>query len=74
MTGGRSAPAARWRAAIDLELAVPFARLSLTPGERLTLTFRLFSASAAPLARYPADSSLELTVPGDAFEAENWSA
>ena len=32
------------------------------------------SPATAPLARYPADGALQLTVPGDEFEAENWSA
>jgi len=58
-----------------VEMAAPFALLGVQPGERLSLTFRLFAAdSDAPLARYPADGALTLTVPGDGFEAENWSA
>lgn len=58
-----------------LELAVPFARLGAAAGDRLSLTFRLVDpAGGAVLGRYPADGALTLTVPGDAFEAENWSA
>jgi hypothetical protein len=56
-----------------VELAAPFAELGAKPGDRLLLTLRLF-AGDAPLARYPADGALALTVPGDGFEAENWSA
>ena len=56
-----------------VELAAPFASLGAQPGDRLLLTLRLF-AGDAPLARYPADGALALTVPGDGFEAENWSA
>jgi alpha-amylase/alpha-mannosidase (GH57 family) len=68
----QAGPAARGRV---LELAVPFARLGVDAGARLALTFRLVdAASGAPLARYPVDAALWLTVPGDAFEAENWSA
>jgi hypothetical protein len=58
-----------------VELAAPFARLGVRSGDRLTLTVRLFAAdSQAPLGRYPADGALTLSVPGDGFEAENWSA
>ncbi|MGZ3427508.1 MAG: hypothetical protein ACXVCV_12705, partial [Polyangia bacterium] len=56
-----------------VELAAAFAQLGAKPGDRLLLTLRLF-AGDAPLARYPADGALQLTVPGDGFEAENWSA
>jgi alpha-amylase/alpha-mannosidase (GH57 family) len=68
---GAGGPVARGE---RIELAVPFERLALQPGERVTLTFRLFDANGTPLARYPSDSSIQVTVPGDAFEAENWSA
>ena len=47
--------------------------LGARANDRLLLTLRLF-AGDAPLARYPADGALALTVPGDGFEAENWSA
>lgn len=58
-----------------LEAAVSLGRLGLQPGDRLALTFRLFDRTGgAPLARYPAGPALALTVPGDEFEAENWSA
>ena len=58
-----------------VELAVPFLRLGVKAGERLAFNVRLLSADTqAPLARYPADGALTLTVPGDGFEAENWSA
>jgi alpha-amylase/alpha-mannosidase (GH57 family) len=68
----RCGPVARGRA---LELAAPFARLGVTPGDRLALGFRLVvGESGAPLARYPGEGTLPVTVPGDAFEAENWSA
>jgi len=56
-----------------LELAVPFSAFGARADDRLLLTLRLF-AGDAPLARYPADGALALTVPGDGFEAENWSA
>ncbi|HEY2749026.1 MAG TPA: glycoside hydrolase family 57 protein [Polyangia bacterium] len=56
-----------------VELAAPFAALGAAPNDRLLLTLRLV-AGDAPLARYPADGALALTVPGDGFEAENWSA
>jgi hypothetical protein len=56
-----------------VEIAVPFAPLEAKPGDRLLLTFRLF-AGDAPLARYPADGALAVIVPGDEFEAANWSA
>jgi alpha-amylase/alpha-mannosidase (GH57 family) len=56
-----------------LELAMPFTAVVASTGDRLLLTLRLFSGDA-PLARYPADGALALSVPGDGFEAENWSA
>src|SRR6185312_5553049 len=56
-----------------LELAVPFSAFGARADDRLLLTLRLF-AGDAPLGRYPADGALALTVPGDGFEAENWSA
>jgi alpha-amylase/alpha-mannosidase (GH57 family) len=56
-----------------VELAVPFAALEAKPGDKLLLTIRLFSGDA-PLARYPADGALTVTVPDDGFEAANWSA
>ncbi|HEX4461077.1 MAG TPA: glycoside hydrolase family 57 protein [Polyangia bacterium] len=68
----RGGPAARGK---TLELATPFARLGVAAGERLELAFQLFAAgNDAPLARYPADGSVTVIVPGEAFEAENWSA
>ncbi|MDB4971583.1 MAG: glycoside hydrolase family 57 [Myxococcales bacterium] len=58
-----------------VELAVPFAQLGVKTDDKLRLGIRLFeAASEAPLARYPADGALTVTVPGDGFEAENWSA
>ncbi len=56
-----------------VELTAPWSSLGVRPGERLLMIVRLFSGDV-PLARYPADGALELTVPGDGFEAENWSA
>jgi alpha-amylase/alpha-mannosidase (GH57 family) len=56
-----------------VELATPFSSLGAQPNDRLLITVRLFGGEA-PLARYPADGALALTVPGDGFEAENWSA
>ena len=58
---------------ISIELGAPFAQLGLAPGAKLGMSFRLLAGDVA-LARYPADGSLPLTVPDDAFEAENWSA
>jgi hypothetical protein len=58
-----------------LELALPLSSIGVVANERLLLTLRLFAAEGdAPLARYPADGGLAVTVPGDGFEAENWSA
>jgi hypothetical protein len=58
-----------------VELALPFAQLGAQPDDKLHLTFRLVdAASEAPLARHPADGALTVSVPGDGFEAENWSA
>ena len=58
-----------------LEAAVSLGRLGAQPGDRLALTFLLVDkAGGAPLARYPAGGALTVTVPGDEFEAENWSA
>ncbi|HUS66701.1 MAG TPA: hypothetical protein VMZ28_19325, partial [Kofleriaceae bacterium] len=54
-----------------IELAAPFARLGLERGARLELAFRLVKGEVA-LARYPSDGALVLTVPDDAFEADNW--
>ena len=34
----------------------------------------LLASQDLSLARYPVDGALALTVPGDGFEAENWSA
>ncbi|HSN33529.1 MAG TPA: hypothetical protein VLU41_12655 [Ideonella sp.] len=56
-----------------VELAAPFATLGAKAHDKLLVTLRLFSGDA-PLARYPADGAIAVTVPGDAFEAENWSA
>jgi alpha-amylase/alpha-mannosidase (GH57 family) len=68
----RGGPAARGK---TLELTVPFMRLGVVAGERLALSFQLFADGGdAPLARYPAEGGLTLIVPGEAFEAENWSA
>jgi hypothetical protein len=68
----RTGPLSRGKA---LELAAPFARLGVAAGDRLALAFRLAVATTgAPLARYPGEGTLSVTVPGDAFEAENWSA
>jgi len=53
-------------------LAAPFAQLGLRPGEAVQVAVRLQRGEVA-LARYPTDGWLELTVPDDAFEAENWS-
>jgi alpha-amylase/alpha-mannosidase (GH57 family) len=58
-----------------VELALPFSQLGAQPDDKLHLTFRLVdAASEAPLARHPADGALIVSVPGDGFEAENWSA
>lgn len=56
-----------------VEVALPLSALGVAAGDRLLLTLRLF-AGAAPLARHPADGGIAVTVPGDGFEAENWSA
>jgi hypothetical protein len=57
-----------------VELALPLSSLgAVAANERLVVTMRLF-AGDAPLARYPADGGLPVIVPGDGFEAENWSA
>jgi hypothetical protein len=56
-----------------IQLGVAFQRLSLRPGARVGLIFRLSRGDVA-LARYPVDGTLPLTVPDDAFEAENWTA
>jgi len=68
--GARAGTSAHGR---TLELAMPFTAVVANAGDKLLLTLRLF-AGDAPLARYPADGALALTVPGDGFEAENWSA
>jgi len=58
-----------------VELALPLSSLgAVAANERLVVTLRLFGGGDAPLARYPADGGLAITVPGDGFEAENWSA
>jgi alpha-amylase/alpha-mannosidase (GH57 family) len=56
-----------------LRLGVPFAQLGVQPGAHLEIAFKLERGEVA-IARYPADGTLPLTVPDDAFEAENWSA
>jgi alpha-amylase/alpha-mannosidase (GH57 family) len=53
-------------------LSTPFARLDVTPGDKLRVAVRLSRGEVA-LARYPTDGWLEVSVPDDAFEAENWS-
>lgn len=66
-------PAGKNAHGATVELAVPFALLGARANDRLALVFRLFDDRAA-LARYPADGAIAITVPGDEFEAENWSA
>jgi alpha-amylase/alpha-mannosidase (GH57 family) len=56
-----------------VELAVPFSSLAVKPKDALLLTIRLYDGDA-PLGRYPAGGTLAVSVPGDGFEAENWSA
>lgn len=56
-----------------VELATPFSTLGARTHDKLLVTVRLFDGEA-PLARYPADGAIAVTVPGDGFEAENWSA
>jgi hypothetical protein len=56
-----------------LLLAAPFQRLGLRPGARIELVVRLLQG-AASLLRQPVDGAIELTLPDDKFEAENWSA
>jgi hypothetical protein len=57
-----------------LELQVPLAFLGVRAGDRLSIVLRLVDAAGAPLGRYPADGAIRVSVPGDEFEAENWSA
>jgi alpha-amylase/alpha-mannosidase (GH57 family) len=56
-----------------LELAAPLSLLGVAAGEKLALVVRL-DGNDAPLGRYPAAGAIAVTVPGDEFEAENWSA
>jgi hypothetical protein len=64
-------PATAARGAILL--AAPFARLGLAPGAKAGLVIRLAQGAAA-LLRQPQDGAIELVLPDDKFEAENWSA
>jgi alpha-amylase/alpha-mannosidase (GH57 family) len=57
-----------------LELAAPLVLLGARAGDRLSLVVRVRDDKGAPLGRYPADGAIRVTVPGDEFEAENWSA
>ena len=57
-----------------VELAAPFASLGRAARRSTAARPCASSRGDAPLARYPADGALALTVPGDGFEAENWSA
>jgi alpha-amylase/alpha-mannosidase (GH57 family) len=66
-------PAGKNAHASAVEIAVPFALLGAKPKDRLALAFRLHDEHTV-LARYPADGALTITVPGDEFEAEHWSA
>ncbi len=55
-----------------ISLGVPWERLRATPGSTVSLVIRVIRG-ALVLARYPADSSLQVNVPGDEFEADHWS-
>jgi hypothetical protein len=57
-----------------LELAAPLTLIGARAGDRLSLVLRLLDDVGAPLGRYPADGAIRVIVPGDEFEAENWSA
>jgi len=70
LAGARAGTRAHGR---TIELATPFATLGARTHDKLLLTLRLYDGDA-PLARYPADGAIAVTVPGDGFEAENWSA
>ncbi|HEX9103152.1 MAG TPA: hypothetical protein VF997_13165, partial [Polyangia bacterium] len=70
LDGARAGSSAHGR---TVEVAAPFAKLGAKAGDQLLVTLRLFDGDAA-LARYPADGTIAVTVPGDGFEAENWSA
>jgi alpha-amylase/alpha-mannosidase (GH57 family) len=65
-SGGTTEALSSW-----IALAVPFARLDLSPGDRVQLALRLSRGEVA-LARYPSDGWLNLTLPDESFEAENW--
>jgi alpha-amylase/alpha-mannosidase (GH57 family) len=70
LDGARAGTSAHGR---TVEVGTPFSTLGARAGDTLFLTLRLYDG-AAPLGRYPADGAIAVTVPGDGFEAENWSA
>jgi hypothetical protein len=54
-----------------LELALPFAAVGARPGDRLELVLHLLEGDV-PLGRLPRDGHLEVRVPDEQFDAENW--
>ena len=55
-----------------VELAIPWTRLEAAPKSPVSLVVRIVRG-ALVLARYPAESAIELSVPDDDFEADHWS-
>jgi alpha-amylase/alpha-mannosidase (GH57 family) len=56
-----------------VELGVSFATLEVGPRERIELVVEIHNGGVS-VARYPRDGYLQLDVPDENFEAENWSA
>jgi hypothetical protein len=56
----------------SIELGISLSALGLAAGAHARLSVRLCRA-AVVLAQLPESGDLAITVPGDEFEAENWS-
>lgn len=55
-----------------IELALNFADLALTPGDRAALALHLLEGKVT-IDRYPQHHDLEFTVPDETFEATHWT-
>ncbi len=65
-------PSLRWAFERVLEVGIPYAWLSIKPGESWFLRVTIFQ-DADPLERYPAQGAFRLSVPPKGFEASAWS-
>jgi hypothetical protein len=55
-----------------VDLGLSWSAIGAAPGTRVSVVVRL-SRGTLVLGRYPAEGTLELSVPTDDFEADHWS-